>query len=72
MVGVHVRSRLSPPGSCDLPFVELVREVAGRELREAGSWRDMEKRLARQGLRIQARGQGMAVTDGREFVKWTR
>jgi hypothetical protein len=51
------------------PFGELVREVAGLDFAQASSWGDLEKRLARNGLWLEARGRGMVVTDGRESLK---
>ncbi len=51
------------------PFAELVREIAGRDFAEAASWTDLETRLARHGLRLEPRGRGMVVTDGRESLK---
>lgn len=40
-----------------------------RDFAEAASWSDLEARLARHGLRVEARGRGMVVTDGRESLK---
>lgn len=51
------------------PFVELVREVAGRHFAEATSWADLDARLGRHGLRLEARGRGLVVTDGWETCK---
>jgi MobA/VirD2-like, nuclease domain/TraI-like middle domain len=54
------------------PWVEqLRREVAG-ELREAKSWAELEHRLEQHGLRVEARGRGMVVTDGEREVKASR
>ncbi len=53
----------------DGPFLERVREVAGQDLREARSWEELDRRLDRHGLRIERRGAGMVITDGRHFAK---
>jgi hypothetical protein len=50
-------------------FLEQVRAVAGRDLREARTWDDLDRRLERHGLRVEAKGAGMVLTDGREHVK---
>ncbi len=50
-------------------FLEHVRQFAGRDLREAQSWGDLERRLERHGLRVEAKGAGLVVTDGRQHVK---
>ena len=54
------------------PFVQHVREVATKDLKEAKSWKDLEGRLARNGLRVEAKGRGMVITDGTEQVKNSR
>jgi hypothetical protein len=46
-----------------------VRAVAGRDLREARTWADLDRRLERHGLRVEVKGAGMVLTDGREHVK---
>src|SRR5690606_18612316 len=53
----------------DGTFLERVRAVAGRDLMEAKSWDELDRRLARHGLRIEPKGAGMVITDGRRFVK---
>lgn len=53
----------------EVPFAELVREVAGRDFVDARSWADLEARLARKGLRVETRRRGMVVTDGTELMK---
>ena len=50
-------------------FLEQVRAAAGRDFREARSWEELERRLERHGLRVEARGAGIVVTDGRRHVK---
>lgn len=50
-------------------FVERVRTTAGRDFREARSWDELAGRLERHGLRVEARGAGLVVTDGRSTVK---
>ncbi|HEV2147422.1 MAG TPA: relaxase/mobilization nuclease domain-containing protein [Longimicrobiaceae bacterium] len=50
-------------------FLEHVRTVAGRDLREARTWDDLARRLERHGFRVEAKGAGMVLTDGREHVK---
>ncbi|HUE97072.1 MAG TPA: relaxase/mobilization nuclease domain-containing protein, partial [Longimicrobiaceae bacterium] len=46
-----------------LPFDELVRKTVAPDFREAGSWEELEERLARRGLRLEPRGRGLVVTD---------
>lgn len=53
----------------DVPFDELVRQAVRRDVADARSWADLEARLRKQGLRIEARGRGFVVTDGKESVK---
>ncbi|MGH7577475.1 MAG: relaxase/mobilization nuclease domain-containing protein, partial [Longimicrobiales bacterium] len=53
----------------EMPFDELVRNVARRHLLQATSWRDLEARLSQEGLRVEPRGRGLVVTDGKEEVK---
>src|SRR5690606_13710093 len=48
---------------------QLVRREASRDFREAASWKDLEERLARRGLFLEARGRGLVVTDGLEVAK---
>jgi hypothetical protein len=53
----------------DGSFLEKVRTIAGEDFKRADSWGELDRRLSRHGLRVQARGAGMVVTDGREAVK---
>ena len=53
----------------DGTFLERVRAVAGPDLKEARSWEELERRLERHGLRIEAKGAGMVLTDGRQHTK---
>lgn len=53
----------------DVPFDELVRHAVRRDVQEAGSWLDLDARLRKQGLWIEARGRGLVVTDGNESIK---
>lgn len=53
----------------DGTFLERVRAVAGDDLKKAQSWEELDRRLERHGLRIEAKGAGMIVTDGRQHVK---
>lgn len=53
----------------DGTFLERVRAVAGHDLKEARSWEELDRRLERHGLRIEARGAGMVLTDGKQNVK---
>lgn len=46
-------------------FLEQVRAAAGRDLKESRTWEELERRLERHGLRIEAKGAGMVLTDGR-------
>jgi hypothetical protein len=50
-------------------FLEQVRQVAGRDFKEAQSWGELERRLERHGLRVETKGAGLVVTDGRQHVK---
>jgi hypothetical protein len=56
-------------GHPDGTFLERVRAVAGDDLRDALSWDELDRRLQRHGLRIEAEGAGMVVTDGQQHVK---
>jgi TraI-like middle domain len=49
----------------------LAGTIAG-ELRESKSWAELEHRLEQHGLRVEARGRGMVVTDGEREVKASR
>ena len=53
----------------DGTFLERVRATAGSDLKRAKSWDDLDRRLERHGLRIEPKGVGMVVTDGRHYVK---
>lgn len=53
----------------DGTFLERVRAIAGNDLKEARSWEELDQRLQRHGLRIEAKGAGMVLTDGRQHVK---
>jgi hypothetical protein len=53
----------------DGTFLEQVRRVAGRDLVEAKSWGELDARLERHGLRIEPKGAGMVLTDGRHSLK---
>jgi hypothetical protein len=50
-------------------FAEEVRAVVRQELRDAGSWTELHRRLADVGLRLEKRGRGLALTDGERRVK---
>ena len=52
-----------------LPFGNVVSEVAGHHFEEATSWRELERRLREHGIWIEARGRGGVVTDGNETCK---
>lgn len=59
-----------PEGSRALrPFAELVRDVARDAMREAKSWDELSAALRKEGLRAQAKGRGLIVTDGHEYAK---
>ncbi len=53
----------------EVPFDDLVRKVVRRDIAGARSWADLEARLRKHGLRIEPRGRGFVVTDGKESVK---
>src|SRR5439155_399533 len=42
------------------------------ELRAARSWEELDAALARHGLRLERKGQGLVITDGRQQVKASR
>ena len=50
-------------------FDERVRAVAGAAFKEAKDWGDLAQRLDRHGLRLEKRGRGMVVTDGKNIAK---
>lgn len=52
-----------------LPFGDVVAEVAGHHFEEATSWRELEKRLREHGIWVEAKGRGGVVTDGNETCK---
>ncbi len=52
-----------------LPFRDVVAEVAGHHFEEATSWRELEERLREHGIWVEARGRGGVVTDGNETCK---
>jgi hypothetical protein len=66
-IGVQAARAGSEPGGGS--FLEHVRAVAGRDFREARTWDDLDRRLERHGLRVEAKGAGMVLTDGRQHVK---
>ncbi len=54
------------------PFQDLVRERAGGVFQTATSWQELRDGLAEQGLWVEAKGRGMIVTDGHEYLKASR
>jgi hypothetical protein len=56
----------------DAAFVEKIRREAGHHFREAQSWADLAARIHPHGLRLEARGRGLVVTDGEQMVKASR
>jgi MobA/VirD2-like, nuclease domain/TraI-like middle domain len=54
------------------PWIEELRREVSGEFRAAGSWAELEHRLDQRGLRIEARGRGLVVTDGERQVKASR
>ena len=52
------------PASPTRAFAAEVRAKALGDLREAGSWTELDARLAAHGLQVERRGQGGVVTDG--------
>jgi hypothetical protein len=63
-----VQGARNPADRPDNSFLPYVRAVAGADFKEAGNWDELDRRLARHGLRVQARGNGMVVTDGKQVV----
>ena len=53
----------------DLPFGDVVEEVAGHHFEEARSWDELEDRLSEHGIWVEAKGRGGVVTDGEEVAK---
>jgi hypothetical protein len=53
------------------PLVGLARRYAD-EWRGASSWTELHDRLARRGLALERKGQGLVITDGHEQVKASR
>jgi hypothetical protein len=51
------------------PFDELVRSTVSRNINAAASWPDLERRLARHGLRLEPKQAGLILTDGVEIVR---
>lgn len=60
-----------PERTRDAGFDEQVRAHLP-DLRAARSWAELEARLAAHGLRIEAKGQGIVITDGEHEVKASR
>lgn len=50
-------------------FLERVRASARHDLQQAISWDELDQRLGRHGLRVEPKGAGMVITDGRQHVK---
>jgi hypothetical protein len=53
-------------------WAERVKFRVYEDLKEARSWAELERRLARHKLRLEKRGPGLVVTDGRRRVKASR
>ena len=53
----------------ELPFGDVVAEVAGHHFEEASSWDELEHRLSDHGIRVEPKGRGGVVTDGSEVAK---
>jgi hypothetical protein len=53
-------------------WVERVKFRVYEDLKEAKSWAELERRLARHKLRLEKRGPGLVVTDGKHQVKASR
>lgn len=53
-------------------FAQRTRERLAQEIRQSRSWAELDHRLRRHGYRLQARGRGLVVTDGRRSVKASR
>lgn len=52
-----------------MPFDEIVRSRARQDILSARSWEELEARGAEKALRIEARGRGLVVTDGKELIE---
>jgi hypothetical protein len=63
-----VQGARNPGDRPDNSFLPFVRAVAASDFKEAESWDELDRRLARHGLRVQPRGNGMVVTDGKQSV----
>lgn len=61
-----------PPGRTRDPAFDQRVRAHLPELRAARSWDELEARLAAHGLRIEAKGQGIVITDGEHEVKASR
>jgi len=63
----HERVRTGQPA-----FAQRSRERLAKEIAQSRSWAELDSRLRRHGYRLQARGRGLVVTDGRRSVKASR
>ena len=53
-------------------FAEKIRFKVYEDLRQAKDWGELERRLARHSLRLERRGGGLVITDGKNRVKASR
>ncbi|HWW86869.1 MAG TPA: relaxase/mobilization nuclease domain-containing protein [Vicinamibacterales bacterium] len=55
----------------EMSFVDKARQHLP-EWRQAQSWEDLSERLAKNGFRIEPKGQGIVITDGEQYVRASR
>lgn len=54
------------------PFPDVVRDKIGRDVAAAKSWSELTEAFKQYGLRVEARGRGMVITDGQRFAAASR
>lgn len=53
----------------EAPFPDVVRARVGKDIAQAKSWAELMGALRQHGLRVEARGRGAVITDGRHYAK---
>lgn len=53
----------------EAPFPDVVRARVGKDIAQAKSWAELMGALRQHGLRVEARGRGVVITDGRHYAK---
>lgn len=53
----------------EAPFPDVVRARVGKDIAQAKSWAELMGALEQHGLRVEARGRGAVITDGRHYAK---